>query len=153
MLRGRKLVVQMVDTKQPDGTPSFVERLDAFDLAATAGLELPPVMIYGDDVTHVITEEGVANLLLCRSAEERTAALRAIAGDTEFGRARSASQAADLRKRGIVMRPTDLGIDPDAVSRDLLAAKTIEDLVHCSGGLYDPPARFRNGSTPDHHGR
>jgi malonate decarboxylase alpha subunit len=62
-------------------------------------------------------------------AEERTAALRAIAGDTDFGRARSATQVADLRKRGIVLRPTDLGIDPDAVSRDLLAAKTIEDLV------------------------
>src|SRR5262249_9185202 len=61
-LRGRKLVVQMVETRQPDGTPSFVERLDAFDLAATAGFELPPVMVHGDDVTHVITEEGVANL-------------------------------------------------------------------------------------------
>ncbi len=72
-------------TRQPDGTPSFVERLDAFDLAQTAGFALPPVMIYGDDVTHVITEEGVANLLLCRSPNEREAALRAIAGDTPFG--------------------------------------------------------------------
>ena len=61
--RGRKLVVQMVETRQPDGTPSFVERLDAIDLARTAGFALPPVMIYGDDVTHVITEQGVANLL------------------------------------------------------------------------------------------
>ncbi len=142
-LRGRKLVVQMVETKQPDGKPSFVERLDAFDLAATAGFELPPVMIYGDDVTHVITEEGVANLLLCRSPEERTAALRAVAGDTEFGRARSASLTADLRRRRIVMRPADLGIAPQSATRDLLAAQSIEDLVRCSGGLYDPPARFR----------
>src|ERR1700741_1043688 len=93
-LRGRKLVVQMVQTRQPDGAPSFVERLDAFDLAATAGFELPPVMIHGDDLTHVITEEGVANLLLCRSPAERTAALRAIAGDTEFGRAPPAPPAA-----------------------------------------------------------
>src|SRR6201985_3269302 len=31
--RGRKLVVQMVETRQPDGTPSFVEQLDAIDLA------------------------------------------------------------------------------------------------------------------------
>ena len=50
-LRGRKLVVQMVQTHQPNGAPSFVERLDAFDLAASAGFALPPVMIYGDDVT------------------------------------------------------------------------------------------------------
>jgi malonate decarboxylase alpha subunit len=141
-IRGRKLVVQMVQTRQPNGEPSFVERLDAFDLAAAAGLALPPVMIYGGDVTHVITEEGVANLLLCRSAEERAAALRAIAGDTEFGRARSADVAEDLRKRGIVMRPSDLGIDITTATRDLLAAQTIDDLVTCSGGLYEPPAKF-----------
>jgi malonate decarboxylase alpha subunit len=142
-LRGRKLVVQMVDTRQPDGKPSFVERLDAFDLAAQAGFELPPIMIHGGDVTHVITEEGVANLLLCRSAAERSAALRAIAGETEFGRARSASVTAELRRRGIVMRPSDLGIDPRTATRDLLAAQSIDDLVRLSGGLYEPPARFR----------
>src|SRR5258707_12732596 len=81
-LRGRKLVVQMVQTRQPNDAPSFVERLDAFDLAALAGFALPPVMIYGDDVTHVITERGVANLLRCRSPQEREAALLAVAGDT-----------------------------------------------------------------------
>src|SRR5205814_8350689 len=85
-LRGRKLVVQMMQTHQPNGAPSFVERLDAFYLAASAGFALPPVMIYGDDVSHVITERGVANLLRCRSPQEREAALRAVAGDTEFGR-------------------------------------------------------------------
>ena len=142
-LRGRKLVVQMVETRQPDGKPSFVERLDAFDLAASAGFALPPVMIYGDDVTHVITEAGVANLLLCRTPEERTAALRAVAGDTDFGRAASAATTADLRARGIVMRPSDLGIAVDEATRDLLAAQTIDDLVRASGGLYEPPARFR----------
>jgi hypothetical protein len=73
--RGRKLVVQMVQTRQPNGAPSFVERLDAFDLAASAGIAPPPVMIYGDDVTHVITERGVPNLLRCRSPQEGEAAL------------------------------------------------------------------------------
>jgi malonate decarboxylase alpha subunit len=141
--RGRKLVLQMVETRQPDGTPSFVERLDAIDLAATAGLALPPVMVYGDDVTHVITEEGVANLLLCRSAQEREGALRAIAGDTDFGRAQSPEMTGELRRRGIVMRPSDLGIDVRDAKRDLLAAQTIDDLVACSGGLYVPPAKFR----------
>jgi malonate decarboxylase alpha subunit len=142
-IRGRKLVVQMVETRQPNGSPSFVERLDAFDLAKTAGFQLPPVMIYGDDVTHVITEIGVANLLLCRSATERTAALRAIAGDTDFGRAASVETTADLRRRGIVMLPADLGIDPHTATRDLLAAQSINDLVRCANGLYEPPARFR----------
>ncbi len=146
LMRGRKLVVQMVQTRQPDGTPSFVERLDAFDLAASAGLALPPVMIYGDDVTHVITEEGVANLLLCRSVVERAAALRAVAGDTEFGRARSADVTEDLRRRGIVLRPADLGIDARSATRDLLAAQTIDDLVTWSGGLYAPPVKFLRSS-------
>jgi len=145
--RGRKLVVQMVNTRQPDGAPSFVERLDAIDLAATAGFALPPVMIYGDDVTHVITEEGVANLLLCRSPGEREGALRAIAGDTDFGRAQSQDMTDDLRRRKIVMRPSDLGIDAREATRDLLSAKTIDDLVASSGGLYAPPAKFRRRAT------
>jgi len=142
-LRGRKLVVQMVQTHQPSGAPSFVERLDAFDLAASAGFALPPVMIYGDDVTHVITERGVANLLRCRSPQEREAALRAVAGDTDFGKRHSAEAVDSLRRRGIVAFPADLGIDVSTATRDWLAAKTIDQLVTASGGLYAPPAKFR----------
>jgi malonate decarboxylase alpha subunit len=142
-LRGRKLVVQMVRTRQPNGAPSFVEQLDAFELAASAGFALPPVMIYGDDVTHVITERGVANLLRCRSPQEREAALRAIAGDTDFGR-RQAPEASDsLRSRGIVIAASDLGIDVATATRDWLAAKSIDDIVTASGGLYVPPEKFR----------
>jgi malonate decarboxylase alpha subunit len=141
-LRGRKLVVQMVQTHQPNGAPSFVERLDAFDLALSAGFALPPVMIYGDDVTHVITERGVANLLLCRSPQEREAALRAIGGDTDFGKRQSPETSDSLRRRGIVMSPSDLGIDVGTANRDRLAAKSIDDLVAASGGLYTPPAQF-----------
>jgi malonate decarboxylase alpha subunit len=143
--RGRKLVVQMVDTRQPDGTSSFVERLDAHELAESAGFALPPIMIYGDDVTHVITERGLANLLLCRSAAEREAALRAVAGDTEFGLKRSQDQTEALRRRGIVAYPADLGIDVKSATRELLAAQDIAGLVRASNGLYEPPARFRLG--------
>ncbi len=142
-LRGRKLVVQMVQTLQPNGAPSFVERLDAFDLAASAGFALPPIMIYGDDVTHVVTEHGVANLLRCQSMQEREAALRAVAGDTDFGKRQPAESGESLRRRGIVAFPTDLGIDVTTATRDWLAAKTIDDLVTTSGGLYAPPAKFR----------
>ena len=49
-----------------------------------------------------------------------------------------------LRQRRIVMRPSDLGIDANDATRDLLSARTIDDLVVCSGGLYDPPAKFRS---------
>jgi malonate decarboxylase alpha subunit len=142
-LRGRKLVVQMVQTHQPNGAPSFVERLDAYELASSAGFARPPVMIYGDDVSHVITEKGVANLLRCRTLQERETALRAVAGDTEFGKRQSADASESLRRRGIVMLPSDLGIDVGTATRDLLAARTIGDLVTASGGLYAPPAKFR----------
>jgi len=111
MPRGRKLVVQLLETFREHMEPAFVERLDAWDLAATMGMELPPVMIYGDDVTHVVTEEGIANLLLCRGAEERAEAIRGVAGYTPVGRARSRAAVEALRDRGIVRRPEDLGID------------------------------------------
>ena len=49
-----------------------------------------------------------------------------------------------LRKEGIVKLPEDLGINPADATRDLLAAKNMKDLVDWSGGLYNPPAKFRN---------
>ncbi|WP_372399323.1 malonate decarboxylase subunit alpha [Azospirillum sp. HJ39] len=144
MPRGRKLVVQMVETFREHMQPAFVERLDAWELAESAGMELPPVMIYGDDVTHVLTEEGIANLLLCRTVEEREQAIRGVAGYTPVGRGRDRRMVEDLRDRGIIRRPEDLGIDKRMATRDLLAARSIKDLVRASGGLYDPPKRFRN---------
>ncbi len=62
-------------------------KLDALALAEKLKLELAPVMIYGDDVTHIVTEEGIANLLLCRDASEREQAIRGVAGYTDVGRA------------------------------------------------------------------
>jgi malonate decarboxylase alpha subunit len=144
MPRGRKLVVQLLETFREHMEPAFVERLDAWDLAAQLKMELPPVMIYGDDVSHVVTEEGIANLLLCRTAEERADAIRGVAGYTPLGRARSRRAVENLRDRGIVKRPEDLGVDVREATRDLLAARSVKDLVRWSGGLYEPPARFRS---------
>ncbi len=144
MPRGRKLVVQLLETFREHMEPAFVERLDAWELASALRMELPPVMIYGDDVSHVVTEEGIANLLLCRTPEERADAIRAVAGYTPVGRARSRAAVENLRDRGIVRRPEDLGIDVRLATRDLLAARSVKDLVRWSGGLYDPPARFRS---------
>lgn len=144
MPRGRKLVVQMVQTFREKMAPAFVERLDAWDLAEDMGLSNPPVMIFGDDVTHIVTEEGIANLLLCRDASEREQAIRGVAGYTPVGLARDRAKVAELRERGVILRPEDLGIARREATRDLLAARSIKDLVRASGGLYDPPSRFRN---------
>jgi malonate decarboxylase alpha subunit len=143
-IRGRKLVVQMVETFREHMAPVFVEELDAWKLQKSMGAELPPIMIYGDDVSHIVTEEGIANLLLCRTPEEREQAIRGVAGFTPVGLARDKAMVENLRDRGIVRRPEDLGIDPRQATRDLLAARSVKDLVRWSGGLYAPPSRFRN---------
>jgi len=142
--RGQKLVVQMVETFREHMQPAFVERLDAWTLQEQAGMALPPIMIYGDDVSHILTEEGIANLLLCRSDAEREQAIRGVAGYTAVGLARDRRMVETLRDRGVIRRPEDIGIDPREATRNLLAARSMRDLVRASGGLYSPPKRFRN---------
>jgi malonate decarboxylase alpha subunit len=144
LARGRKLVVQIVETFGDKMAPTFVERLDSMELAETFKLKLPPVMIYGDEVTHIVTEEGIANLLLCRGAAEREQAIRGVAGFTEIGRGRDRKAVEALRQRGVIRRPEDLGIDVLDATRQMLAARSIKDLVTWSGGLYQPPSQFRN---------
>ncbi|MDG3439679.1 malonate decarboxylase subunit alpha [Nitrospirillum amazonense] len=142
--RGRKLVVQIGETFGDGNAPMFVERLGALDLADKLDLDLAPVMVYGDDVTHIVTEEGIANLLLCRDKDEREQAIRGVAGYTEVGRARDRTMVDRLRERKVIQRPEDLGIDPLDADRGLLVAHSIKDLMIASGGLYRPPSRFRN---------
>src|SRR5262245_57346498 len=142
--RGRKLVVQIVETFREHMTPVFVEQLDAWAVMERAGMTLPPIMIYADDVTHILTEDWIANLLLCRSPEEREQAIRGVAGYTAVGRARDRRMVDNLRDRGVIRRAEDLGIDPRQATRELLAARSMKDLVRWSGGLYAPPVRFRN---------
>jgi len=136
--------VQIGETFGDKNVPTFVERLDALELADKLKLDLAPIMVYGDDVTHIVTEEGIANLLLCRDADEREQAIRGVAGYTEVGRGRDRKMVEKLRERGVIRRPEDLGIDPLDADRRMLAARSIKDLMLASGGLYDPPSRFRN---------
>jgi len=142
--RGRKLVVQTVETFKSGGVPAFVETLDAVEVGRNSGMPVAPVMIYGDDVSHVVTEEGIAYLYKAEGGEERRAAIAAVAGATEIGRRAEAKRTADLRARGIVAYPEDLGVSRLQANRSLLAARSIDDLVDWSGGLYRPPARFRS---------
>ena len=141
--RGRKLVVQIVETFLKGGFPSIVETLDAVEVGKKGRMPIAPVMIYGDDVTHVVTEEGIAYLYKTEGLEERKAAIAAIAGATEIGLRADQDQTGDLRCRGIVATPEDLGVRRTDASRTLLAARSIDDLVAWSGGLYQPPAQFR----------
>jgi len=144
MPRGKRLVVQMAETFGEKMVPTFVAELDAWELAKNANLALPPVMIYADDLTHILTEEGIAFLHKCRSLEERMAAIRGVAGFTEVGLVAKPAETRALRESGIIRTPEDLGIDRMRANRSQLAAKNISELVEWSGGLYDPPARFRN---------
>ena len=144
LTRGRKLVVQILETFGEKMKPNFVETLDSVGMAEKLNFDLVPVMIYGDDVSHIVTEEGIANLLLCRGPAEREQAIRGVAGFTEVGRARDRKAVEALRQRGVIRRPEDLDIDVLAATRQLLAAHSIKDLVTWSGGLYRPPSKFRN---------
>ncbi|HEY2276204.1 MAG TPA: malonate decarboxylase subunit alpha [Steroidobacteraceae bacterium] len=144
IVRGRKLVVQLVETFNRGGVPALVESLEAVQVGRDSGMPLAPVMIYGDDVSHVVSEEGIAYLYKAQGQEERRAALAAIAGATAIGRRADPSRTASLRSRGLVAYPEDLGVQRAAARRSLLAARSIEDLVAWSEGLYRPPARFRS---------
>lgn len=144
LVRGRKLVVQMVETFQAGGKPTFVEKLDAIDVGKASGMPLAPVMIYGDDVTHVLTEEGIAYLYRAQSMEERRAMVAAVAGITDIGLGVDAKRVEQLRREGKIAWPEDLGIRRSEASRSLLAAGSVADLVEWSGGLYNPPAKFRS---------
>ncbi|MEV6867341.1 malonate decarboxylase subunit alpha [Streptosporangium subroseum] len=142
-LRGRKLVVQITQTFRSGGTPAFVESLDAIQVGKDAGMPIPPIMIYGDDVSHVVTEEGVAYLYRANSLADRREAVAAVAGATPVGRDMDERRVEELRRDGLVALPEDLKVDVRRADRSLLAARSIEDLIAWSGGLYDPPAQFR----------
>ena len=142
--RGKKLVVQMVETFQEGGKPTFVEQLDAVEVAKKSGMPLAPIMIYGDDVTHLLTEEGIAYLYKARSLEERQAMIAAVAGVTSIGLRHNPKDTERMRREGLIALPEDLGIRRNDATRELLAAKSIAELVEWSGGLYNPPAKFRS---------
>jgi malonate decarboxylase alpha subunit len=144
MPRGRKLVVQILETRGPKGIQCFVDKLDAWELMKQAGLKVPPVMIYGDAITQIVSEKGIAHLHKCATIQEREAAIKAIAGDTDLGMEAKPEETAELRRRRVVLTPEDLGIDVAEATTSLLAARSMDDLVEWSGGLYKVPEQFRS---------
>ena len=107
-------------------------------------MPITPIMIYGNDVSHVVTEEGIAYLYKAEGLEERRHALAAVAGVSPIGLKAKPEKTAGLRRRGIVAFPEDIGVYRLQAKRSLLAARSMEDLVAWSGGLYQPPAKFRS---------
>ncbi|WP_125580648.1 malonate decarboxylase subunit alpha [Lacticaseibacillus suibinensis] len=144
--KGQKLVVQMVETFGSNKRPVFVDSLDAVEVRKEAKLQNVPIMIYSEDTTHIVTEEGIAYLYKTSSMAERQAAIEAIAGVTPVGLRSDPAVVKDLRARGIVAFPEDLGVNRNQATRSLLAAQNMEDLVKWSKGLYNPPAKFRSWS-------
>ncbi|MFC5542882.1 malonate decarboxylase subunit alpha [Ureibacillus suwonensis] len=144
LARGKKLVVQVAETFQEANKPVFVESLDAIHVKDQAKLRVAPVMIYGEDVTHIVTEEGIAYLYKSDSMAERREMIAAIAGVTPIGMEHNPKSTEKLREKGLIAMPEDLGIRRSDAKRSLLAAKNIDELVQWSGGLYNPPARFRS---------
>ncbi|WHZ00271.1 malonate decarboxylase subunit alpha [Peribacillus simplex] len=142
LARGKKLVVQVVETFQAGNKPIFVESLDAISVKEDTGLAIAPVMIYGDDVTHVVTEEGIAYLYKADSMEKRREAIAAIAGVTPVGLTHDSKKTDSLRREGLIALPEDLKIRRSDAKRSLLAAKSIEEIVQWSDGLYEPPEKF-----------
>ena len=64
----------------------------AVEVGKRAGMPIAPIMIYGDDVGYVVTEEGIPCLYKAQGREERRRAL--------------ASETAELPKAAIVIRKT-----------------------------------------------
>ena len=141
VFRGRKLVVQLTPTRsEKKNIPVFVDELDAQQLHKDGVFSEPPIMIAGDQVTHIVTETGIAYLDKCPDSETRQKAVAAVAGDTPVGLTVNASTVETLRAAGIVKTISDLEIDPATATPDLLPAHSLQDLVTASGGLYRIPA-------------
>ncbi|MBQ6367779.1 MAG: malonate decarboxylase subunit alpha [Erysipelotrichaceae bacterium] len=142
LVSGRKLVVQMVKSSSKFG-PAFVPELDAVKIGKDAGMDAVPVMMYGEDVTHVVTEQGIAYLYTAQNRAERAKLMGAVAQGTPLGETVSASELETLRRQGKVALPEDLDIDPKRATKDLLAAKSLEEIAEISGGLYEIPEKLK----------
>ncbi|HOK41162.1 MAG TPA: malonate decarboxylase subunit alpha [bacterium] len=141
---GRKLVVQITPTvSEKKGIPVFVEELDAKQFLQTGLFETQPVMIVGDQITHIVTEKGIAYLDLCRDLETRMKAIAAIAGETKIGQSITKAEVKKLRAKKIVQTPEDLGININEATPKLLAAKNFDDLIKISKNLYYLPAGIK----------
>jgi len=79
---------------------------------------------------------------MAENIEERKKLIAAVAGDTPIGRTITEKEIKELRAAGKVAFAEDLGINPSEATRERLSAKTMQDIVEWSGGLYKIPAQL-----------
>ena len=143
---GRKLVVQICSTSftKKDGTvvPCIVPELDAIKIGKDTGMPVTPIMIYGEDVTHVVTEQGIAYTYMAHTNEERRELIAAVSRGIPVESYCSEERKQQLIAEGKVATPESLDIDRNRANKDLLAAKNLQEIKEISGGLYDIPDRF-----------
>jgi malonate decarboxylase alpha subunit len=144
--------VQTIETFSKGGVPAFVETLDAVEVGKKSGMPIAPIMIYGDDVNHVVTEEGIAFLYKAEGIEERRRALAGVAGVSPIGLRAKPEETNALRRKGLVAYPEDIGVQRLKANRSLLAARGMEDLVACLAACigHQPGSGVGNGTShPD----
>lgn len=132
----RKLVVQLANSRRWNHEPVFVENLDAMKIKNNVNVD--PIMIYSHDTTHIVTENGIANLYKTTSPTEKKMAIEAIAGNTSIGNLCSSAKRRNLQAQGLITTLEDLNIHSEQATSNLLAARSINDLIKCSKGLYQP---------------
>ena len=132
------------DLPEAAASPRSSNRSTPSRSARTPACRSPPVMIYGDDVSHVVTEEGVAYLYKAPVAGRPPGG---VGGDrrchADRARRRGARARSNCAATGWSPFLRTSVSTTRLADRSLLAARSIEDLVAWSGGLYDPPAQFQ----------
>jgi len=138
---GKKLVIQVTPTvSAKKQIPVFVDELDANELHKKGLFDVPPVMIDGQQMSHIVTEKGIAYLDRCSDMKERMQAIQAVAGKTSVGAEEKPENTNKLRKENKVKYSEDLGIKEKDADKKLLPAHSLNDLIEISGGLYEPPS-------------
>ena len=145
LTRGRKLVVQIVETFGEKMKPNFVETLDSVAMAEKLKLRSrarhdlrrrrhPHRHRGRHRQPAAVPQSGRA-----RTGDPRRSRLHR--GGPRDGIARPSRRCASAASSAVPKISASILL---AATRQLLAAHSIEDLVTWSGGLYRPPSKFRN---------
>ena len=99
-------------------------------------------MIYGEDVIASLRK---ASQIYCCAQLQRSGSRPFVEWPArrQSGWRGISGWSRNLRDRKAILRPGDLGIRESDATRDMLSAKTFEDIIELSGGLYAPPDQCR----------
>ncbi len=77
----------------------------------TGWAEVPPVMIYGDAITQIVTEKGIAHLHKCATLQEREASIKLSPATRTWVKRRNLRIRPNLDGDALLLTPADLGIN------------------------------------------